>query len=109
MQPESQNVTEAEAGADSRRSRRVLPTILVVVASILGLVATLALWVERQALETDTWTETSSRLLEDEDIRSAVADARSTAPRLAPSSARAEATLANIPGLLASSSRTVRR
>jgi hypothetical protein len=32
----------------------------------------LALWVKRQALETDTWTETSSELLENEDIQEQV-------------------------------------
>jgi hypothetical protein len=56
------------------RQRRVLPAILVVVATVIGIVATLGLWAERQALETDTWTETSSELLEQEEIRDAIAD-----------------------------------
>ena len=34
----------------------------------------LALWVKRQALETDTWAETSTELLEDESIRDAISD-----------------------------------
>jgi hypothetical protein len=33
-----------------------------------------AIWANRQALENDTWTETSTELLEDPDIREAVAD-----------------------------------
>jgi hypothetical protein len=56
------------------KPRRALPTVLVVLATVIGLVATLGLWAERQLLETDTWTETSSELLEDEVIRDAVAD-----------------------------------
>jgi hypothetical protein len=51
-----------------------LPMAVVVVATIVGLASVFALWVKRQALETETWTETSSELLEDQDIESAVAD-----------------------------------
>ena len=47
---------------------------LVVLASVIGFFAVFAVWAERQLLETDTWTETSSELLKDEDIREAVAD-----------------------------------
>ena len=36
--------------------------------------AVFALWAKRQLLETQTWTDTSTKLLEDEDIRDAVAD-----------------------------------
>ena len=46
---------------------------LIVLASTIGFFSVFALWAKRQALETDTWTETSSRLLENEDIRDAVA------------------------------------
>ena len=45
----------------------------MVVASVLGFLAMFAVWANRQALETDTWTETSTELLEDEEIRTAVA------------------------------------
>jgi hypothetical protein len=41
---------------------------------VIGFVSVLALWVKRQALETETWTNTSSELLENETIRDAVAD-----------------------------------
>ena len=47
---------------------------LIVLASTIGFFSVFALWAKRQALETDTWTETSSRLLENEDIRDAVAE-----------------------------------
>jgi hypothetical protein len=56
------------------RWRRVVPIVLVVVASVIGFFSVFALWVERQALETDTWTETSTELLENEEIRNALAD-----------------------------------
>lgn len=55
-------------------SRRALPIILVVLATLVGIVSVLALWVKRQALETETWTDTSSALLEDQSIRDAVSD-----------------------------------
>ncbi len=53
---------------------RAVPIILVVLATIIGIVSVLALWVKRQALETDTWTRTSSELLQDETIQDAVGD-----------------------------------
>ena len=46
---------------------------LVVVATVVGFFAVFAVWAKRQLLETDTWTETSSQLLEDHDIQVAVA------------------------------------
>ncbi len=48
--------------------------VLIVVATVTGFFAVFAVWAKRQLLETDTWTQTSSQLLEDEDIRVAVAD-----------------------------------
>ena len=45
---------------------------LVVLATIVGFFAVFAVWAKRQLLETETWTETSSRLLEDRDIQVAV-------------------------------------
>jgi hypothetical protein len=49
-------------------------TALIVLASIVGFVSVFSTWVKRQALETDTWTATSSQLLEDRVVREAVAD-----------------------------------
>ncbi len=48
--------------------------VLVVLASVALLIATFALWVKRDLLDTDAWTETSSELLADEEVRAAVAD-----------------------------------
>jgi hypothetical protein len=49
--------------------RRRLPLFLIGIGSLLAIVAILALWANRQLLDTDNWTETSSELLENEDIR----------------------------------------
>jgi hypothetical protein len=54
--------------------RRRLPIGLVVLATVIGFLSLFAVWVKRQALETETWTETSVELLENEEIRNAVAD-----------------------------------
>jgi hypothetical protein len=56
------------------RRRRALPIVLLILATIIGITSVLALWVKRQALETETWTELSAELLEDEAIRDAVGD-----------------------------------
>jgi hypothetical protein len=50
-------------------SRRRLPLVLVVVATLLAFLAIFAVWANRQLLNTDNWTETSSELLENEEIR----------------------------------------
>jgi hypothetical protein len=56
----------------SRRQRRGAVYTLIVIASVIGFLAVFAVWANRQLLETDTWTNTSSKLLEDEEIRSQV-------------------------------------
>jgi hypothetical protein len=54
------------------RRRRVLVSTLLAVAFVTGLLAMLAVWVNRQVLNTDNWTETSSMLLADEDVQKVV-------------------------------------
>jgi hypothetical protein len=54
------------------RQRRGVVLTLIAVASLVGFLAVFALWANRQLLETDTWTNTSSKLLEDEEIRTQV-------------------------------------
>jgi hypothetical protein len=63
-------MTDAATGT---RPRRRTVVALIILASLLAFLATFAVWANRQALETDTWTDTSSELLEDEDIRTAIA------------------------------------
>ncbi len=47
---------------------------LLALASLLAFLALFAVWAERQLLEDDTWVETSEELLEDEEIRTTVAN-----------------------------------
>jgi hypothetical protein len=56
------------------RARRRTVKALVVVGSILAFLSVFAIWVERQALNTNDWVETSGRLIQNERIRSAVGD-----------------------------------
>lgn len=53
--------------------RRAVATTLVVFASLLAFLAIFAIWVNRQALDTENWTNTSSELLEQPVIRDQVA------------------------------------
>lgn len=54
------------------RSHRKLVVAILVVATLLGLVSVLSIWVKRQALETDTWTNTSTKLLENQEVNKAL-------------------------------------
>jgi hypothetical protein len=67
--------TEGSAGgtAAKRQHRGVVYTLLVV-ASLIGFLAVFAIWANRQLLETDTWVDTSTKLLEDDEIRTQVAN-----------------------------------
>ncbi len=61
-----------EAAADSGRPSRRGPIALIVIASILLLLAAFAVWANRQLLETDTWVDTSTELLANEEIQASV-------------------------------------
>jgi hypothetical protein len=70
-------VTGSPAGvsrgdAKGKTSRRALPTIIIVLATIIGILSVFALWTKRQLLETDTWSTTSEELIEDADIQDAL-------------------------------------
>src|SRR6478672_941978 len=56
------------------RSRRRAVKALVIVGSILAFVSVFAIWVERQALNTDDWVHTSDKLIQNQKIRSALSD-----------------------------------
>jgi hypothetical protein len=56
------------------RGRRVTATVLVVVASLLAFLAVFAIWANRQLLNTDNWTQTSSKLLQNPTIRNEMGD-----------------------------------
>jgi hypothetical protein len=57
----------------ARPRRRGWARALVVLASVLAFAAILAVWANRQVLNTDNWTRTSTQLLEDRVIRDQLA------------------------------------
>jgi hypothetical protein len=67
--PETPRAKAADAGRGLRRTGLAL----IFVAALLAFLALPAVWLDRQALNTDNWTETSSELLESEAIRTQVA------------------------------------
>jgi hypothetical protein len=58
--------------ADAVKRRRGLVWSLIVLAAVVTLVSSMTVWVKRQALDTESWTNASSRLLEDEQVRHAL-------------------------------------
>jgi NADH:ubiquinone oxidoreductase subunit 6 (subunit J) len=56
----------------STRKRTILVWVLLVLGTVVVLVGSLTVWVKRQGLDTDSWVNTSSRLLEDDDVRGAL-------------------------------------
>jgi hypothetical protein len=56
------------------RARRRTVKALVVLGSVLAFLSAFAIWTERQALNTDDWVDTSGQLIQNEEIRSSVAD-----------------------------------
>jgi hypothetical protein len=56
------------------RGRRRTIKALIVIGSVLAFFSVFAIWVERQALNTDDWVHTSARLLQNTKVRAAVGD-----------------------------------
>jgi hypothetical protein len=56
------------------RARRRTVKGLVVLGSVLAFLSVFAIWTERQALNTDDWVDTSGRMIQNEEIRSAVSN-----------------------------------
>jgi hypothetical protein len=65
---------ESSESGSSKRSRRGAVYALVVFGTLLAFLSVFAIWANRQLLQTDTWVETSTELLEDDEIRTVVAD-----------------------------------
>src|SRR5215207_8836560 len=55
--------------SDRPSRRRLLPLSLITIGSVLALLAIFALWANRQLLDTDNWTDTSTELLENDEVR----------------------------------------
>jgi hypothetical protein len=60
------------ADANPHHQHRVLVGSLMAVAVVTGLIAMFAVWANRQALNTENWTDTSSKVLADKDVQAAV-------------------------------------
>jgi hypothetical protein len=56
------------------RGRRRTVKALIVLGSLLAFLSVFAIWIERQALNTDDWVHTSGRLLQNSTVRAAVGD-----------------------------------
>jgi hypothetical protein len=56
------------------KARRRTVKGLVILASVLAFLSVFAIWIERQALNTDDWTSTSGRLIQNSTIRTALSN-----------------------------------
>jgi hypothetical protein len=56
------------------RGRRRAVKALVVLGAVFAFFSVFAIWVERQALNTDDWVQTSDKLIQNQKIRAALAD-----------------------------------
>lgn len=74
MNPEAPKPSENDAEGGRRAPRRTLSRICIALGSVLAVVAIFAAWADRQALNSDEWVDTSVRVIEDEEIRAAVAE-----------------------------------
>ena len=54
------------------RAHRKLVIAIIVLATVIGLLSVLSIWAKRQVLETETWTNTSTKLLRDKAVQSAL-------------------------------------
>lgn len=59
---------DAEPAVRSGRGRRVAVATLLVLGTLVAFVTVFSVWVNRQALNTDNWVNTSTKLLENEKI-----------------------------------------
>src|SRR5450755_109065 len=56
----------------TKRAHRFLVPVLLVLATIIGIPAAFAVWVNRQALNTSNWSSTSGKVLEDKKVQTAL-------------------------------------
>ena len=66
---ELEGTETTQADPTPGRAHRKLGLALIVVASLLTFLAIFAVWANRQLLNTDNWTDTSTELLENRVIR----------------------------------------
>jgi hypothetical protein len=63
----------AEEAPRASRRRRVAVWVLIALAALIALVSSLTIWVREQMLDTEAWVDSSAELLENDEIRSALA------------------------------------
>ncbi len=63
------DVAAAVAEHEEQRSHRSVVWLLIVLGTIVMVLSTLNTWVERQLLDTDSWVDASTALLDDDDVR----------------------------------------
>ena len=56
------------------RARRTWVVVILVFATLLGFLSILARWADQQALDTDQWVDTSTELLENDNVRNTLAN-----------------------------------
>ena len=56
----------------TKRAHRFLVPVLLVLATIIGIPAAFAVWVNRQALNTSNWSSTSGKVLQDKKVQTAL-------------------------------------
>ena len=56
----------------AKRAHRFLVPVLLVLATVIGIPAAFAVWVNRQALNTSNWSSTSGKVLEDKRVQTAL-------------------------------------
>ncbi len=69
---DAETIEQRSAASPAKRPRRAAVYAMLILAAVTGILASIAVWSARQLLETDQWEQTSTQLLEDEEIRTAV-------------------------------------
>ncbi len=69
QQPEDTTTADGTSTAEAGTGRRIAYWTVLVLTTILATVAIFAVWANRQLLNTDNWTETSTELLQNQQIR----------------------------------------
>ncbi len=72
--PATTDDSGAQSAGMTERTRRRIAIVLVVVATLTGILALVSTWVKREVYDTDQWVATSSALLADDEIRSELSD-----------------------------------
>ena len=65
----SSDVETKVAEIEEQRSNRPVVWLLIILGTIVMVLSTLNTWVERQLLDTDSWVEASTALLDDDEVR----------------------------------------